>query len=90
MNRTIVLLFAIPVLCIIIIVVNQFWDEMFKKKFVIERRKGSAADRGTGGSPTSPNRRYNDPGYPAATSEATPEQSSAKGAQGFETSTSLR
>jgi hypothetical protein len=88
MNRTILLLFAIPVLCIIIVVVNQFWDEMFKKKFVIERRKGSAADRGTGDGSPSLNRRYNDPGASAARSEATPEQSPAKGGQVLETSTS--
>jgi len=81
MNRTILLLFAIPVLCIIIIVVNQFWDEMFKKKFVIERRKGSSGDRAG-----SHNRRYNDPGASTRGSEATPEQLPAKGAQVFETS----
>jgi hypothetical protein len=62
MNQVIFVLFAIPILCIIVIVVSQFKDEMFKKKFVIERRNrrnGTALDRASG-SPATPNRRYSD------------------------------
>ena len=39
MNHSIVLLFAIPILCIVVVGLTQFKDEMFKKKFVIDRRK---------------------------------------------------
>ncbi len=77
------LLCVIPVLGIIIIILNQFWDEMFKKKFVIERRSGartgSAADRRTPGGPEARPRRYNDP-----SPETTPNASADKTAQAFE------
>ena len=39
MNHGVLLLFAIPALCIIVVAFAQFGDEMFKKKFVLERRK---------------------------------------------------
>ncbi|MEI9979473.1 MAG: hypothetical protein WDN23_10815 [Edaphobacter sp.] len=32
------LLFAIPIVCIFVVAFAQFGDEMFKRKFVIERR----------------------------------------------------
>ena len=38
-NHGILLLFAIPALCIVVVAFAQFGDEMFKKKFVIDRRK---------------------------------------------------
>jgi hypothetical protein len=39
MNHGVLLLFAIPALCIIVVAFAQFGDEMFKKKFILERRK---------------------------------------------------
>jgi hypothetical protein len=39
MSHGIMLLFAIPILCIIVVALAQFKDEMFKRKFTIERRK---------------------------------------------------
>jgi hypothetical protein len=39
MNYGLLLLFGIPILCIIVVALTQFKDEMFKKKFVIDRRK---------------------------------------------------
>ncbi len=39
MNHGIWLLFAIPAFCIIVVAFAQFGDEMFKKKFIIDRRK---------------------------------------------------
>jgi hypothetical protein len=38
-NHGIFLLFAIPALCIVVVAIAQFGDEMFKKKFIIDRRK---------------------------------------------------
>jgi hypothetical protein len=78
MNQAIWWLFAIPILAIIIIVIHQFWDEMFKKKFVIERRSGnrsgSPADRRRRSTdPEARNRRYNDPGNPNAQPETNPD-----------------
>jgi hypothetical protein len=75
MNQAIVVLFAIPILCIIVIVVSQFKDEMFKKKFVIERRnrsKGTALDRAPG-SPGSSNRRFSDSQSPSTEKNRMPE-----------------
>jgi hypothetical protein len=65
MNQVIVALFAIPILCIILIGLNQFRDEMFKKKFLIDRRNQLAnysVRRGKKGTPVLVNRRYNDAG----------------------------
>ena len=75
MNQIIAILFAIPILCIIVIVVSQFKDEMFKKKFVIERRnraKGTALDRAPG-TPPSPDRRYSDSQSPNTNQNGIPE-----------------
>jgi hypothetical protein len=63
MKETVWLLFVIPTLGIVVIVVNQFWDEMFKKKFVIDRRGASAGQRSSRlSSPDAgvQNRRYSD------------------------------
>jgi hypothetical protein len=45
-NHGIFLLFAIPALCIVVIAVAQFGDEMFKKKFIIDRRKAHDENSG--------------------------------------------
>lgn len=74
MNHGVVWLFAIPAVCILVIAFAQFKDEMFKKKFVIDRRQ-----RRSEGSNPAHNRRYSDRRQPAAaTSEATPEQAQAQ------------
>jgi hypothetical protein len=90
MNQSIWWLFAIPVLAIIIVAVYQFWDEMFKKKFVIDRRnpssRGTPADRRQPGKSVSRNRRYNDPVDPSAQTEPTPEPSKDRAQPGFEPS----
>jgi len=70
MNHTTVLvLFSIPLVCIAIIGLNQIKDEMFKKKFEIERRKREAAS----GQKTEHNRRYNDRQAPGDQSNPTRE-----------------
>jgi hypothetical protein len=83
MNQTIWWLFAIPILAIIIIIVIHFWDEMFKKKFIIERRtgraNGSPADRRRrSGDSEGRNRRYNDPADPSAQPAAAPDPDKAQ------------
>jgi hypothetical protein len=45
-NHGIFLLFAIPALCIVVVAFAQFGDEMFKKKFVIDRRKAQDENSG--------------------------------------------
>jgi hypothetical protein len=69
MNHGVLWLFAIPTVCILVIAFAQFKDEMFKKKFVIDRRQR----RSDGSNPTH-NRRYSDRRQPAAASEATSEE----------------
>jgi hypothetical protein len=74
MNHGVLWLFAIPAVCILVIAFAQFKDEVFKKKFVIDRRQR----RSDGANPTH-NRRYSDRRQPAAaTSEATPEQAQTR------------
>jgi len=73
MNHGILVLFAIPALCIAVIAIIHFGDEMFKKKFIIERRR-QASDGSTN---PSHRRRYNDPKLPGQQGEATPEPSAA-------------
>jgi hypothetical protein len=80
MNHGIFLLFAIPALCIIVVAFAQFGDEMFKRKFIIERRNRTSNGGASG------NRRYNDPKGPVAQSEATPQSSEAKDTPNLETS----
>ena len=84
MNHGIWVLFSIPALCIVVIAISQFGDEMFKKKFIIERRRKAAADSIS--SSTSQSRRYNDPKAPASQSETTPEPLAATDTRAFETS----
>jgi hypothetical protein len=90
MNHTVWWLFAIPAVAIIIIVLNQFWDEMFKKKFVIDRRnpasRGTPADRRRPGGGDARDRRYNDPVDTSAQTETTPESSNDRAQPGFEPS----
>jgi hypothetical protein len=82
MNQGILLLFAIPTLCIIVIAFAQFKDEVFKKKFILERRRNR---EGNGQNPAY-NRRYSDRKAPAATSETPSEPSVATDPQLLETS----
>lgn len=55
-HTTIFLLFGIPAACIALIGLNQLKDEMFKKKFEIERRKRPANEP----RPPEHSRRYTD------------------------------
>jgi hypothetical protein len=82
MNQMILVLFVIPIISIVVVVMYQFWDEMFKKKFIIDRRARLSAAQ----SPirhrkadcrTSPSRRYADPLASASRSETIPEPSTA-------------
>jgi hypothetical protein len=84
MNHGMWMLFTIPAICIVVIAISQFGDEMFKKKFIIERRRKAAADSIS--SSTSQNRRYNDPKGPASQSEPTPEPLAATDTRSLETS----
>jgi hypothetical protein len=84
-------LFAIPILCIIVVAFAQFGDEMFKKKFFIERRNRSANEqaqvrRRSNRQPPTANRRYNDPPAPVVHSEPTAERSVATDTPNLETS----
>jgi hypothetical protein len=81
MNQGHLLLFAIPVICIIVIAFTHFRDAMFKKRFVIERRTRAANTQHP-----DHNRRHNDPKTPGAQSEATSEPSAASGTSTLETS----
>lgn len=70
MSYGILLLFAVPILCIVVVALAQFKDEMFKKKFVIERRKAQ--------DPTSQfRRRYSDSQLRALDTKADPSDSSS-------------
>ncbi len=44
MQNFILFLFSIPIVSIIIIALYQFFDEMFKKKFELERRSQNAIE----------------------------------------------
>jgi hypothetical protein len=82
MNQSVFILFAIPILCIVVVAFSQFGDEMFKKKFVIERRKRAADARND----ASGNRRYNDPKVPGAQPETISQQSTTEKTPNLETS----
>ena len=45
MNHGMLLLFAVPAICIAVVAFAQFGDELFNKKFVIERRIRTAKSR---------------------------------------------
>jgi len=68
MNQGHLAFFAIPVICIIVIAFTQFRDEMFKKRFILERRNREANSQDPGHT-----RRYNDPKVPSSRPETTPE-----------------
>jgi hypothetical protein len=55
MNHGMLVLFAIPAICIAVVSFTQFGDELFKKKFVIERRIRTAKSRNA-----AHNRRHSD------------------------------
>jgi hypothetical protein len=57
MNQTLAVLFAIPVVTIVVFALYQFFDEMFKKHFVLERRAQRSGDEDSAGAPR---RRYSD------------------------------
>ena len=78
MNHGIFLLFAIPALCIIVVAFAQFGDEMFKRKFIIERR--TAKDKNS-----DLRRRHSDAREPVGQSEEI-DSSSATDASMLETS----
>ena len=80
MNQGHVVLYAIPVICILVIAFTQFRDEMFKKRFILERRTGAKSQD------PNHNRRYNDPKTPGAQSETALEPSDAAAASPLETS----
>jgi hypothetical protein len=81
MNQGHLVLFAIPVICILVIAFTQFRDEMFKKRFILERRA-----RTSNSQHPEHNRRYNDPKNPGAQPETTPERSAAAGTSSLEAS----
>ncbi len=56
MHHVYLWLFSIPCLSILIIGLYQNLDEIFKKNFVLERRKGPNGQKPAGG----PRRRYSD------------------------------
>ena len=57
MHRVYLLLFAVPVISIIVIGLYQILDETFKKEFILERRSGQSTDEASG---DAPRRRYVD------------------------------
>ena len=89
MTQTIFVLFAIPIVSILVVVLIQFLDEMFKKKFVIERRGSSSSVKGSikrlsTAPPTSDNRRYSDL-VPAGALRNSDPEASGSDAEGLET-----
>jgi len=80
MNHGVLFLFAIPALCIIVIAVAQFKDEVFKKRFILERRNRAANSQNPGH-----NRRYSDRRAPAVHPETSSEQSAAAPDKDMET-----
>jgi hypothetical protein len=72
MNHGMLALFAVPAICIVVVAFTQFGDEVFKKKFVIERRIRTAKSRNP-----AHNRRHSDAKEPNAAQESQPAASSA-------------
>jgi hypothetical protein len=58
MNKIVYLLFAIPAISVVVIALSQVFDEMSKKRFILERRAEMSADQA---SAVSERRRYSDP-----------------------------
>jgi hypothetical protein len=72
MNHGMLVLFAVPAICIAVIAFTQFGDELFKKKFVIERRIRTAKSRNA-----AHNRRHSDAKESNAAQESQSAASSA-------------
>jgi hypothetical protein len=72
MNHGMLVLFAVPALCIVVVAFTQFGDEVFKKKFVIERRIRTAKSRNP-----AHNRRHSDLKESNQAQESQPAASSA-------------
>ena len=72
MNHGILVLFAVPAICILVVAFTQFGDEVFKKKFVIERRIRTAKSRNP-----AHNRRHSDVKESNPAQESQPAASSA-------------
>jgi hypothetical protein len=65
MNHGMLVLFAVPAICIAVIAFTQFGDELFKKKFVIERRIRTAKSNNP-----AHNRRHSDSKEPIPAKES--------------------
>jgi len=72
MNHGMLALFAVPAICIVVIAFTQFGDEVFKKRFVIERRIRTAKSRNP-----AHNRRHSDAKDPNPAQDSQPAASSA-------------
>ena len=72
MNHGMLMLFAVPALCIAVVAFAQFGDEVFKKKFLIERRIRTAKSRNA-----AHNRRHSDAKESNPAPESQPATSSA-------------
>ena len=72
MNHGMLVLFAVPAICIVVVAFTQFGDEVFKKKFVIERRIRTAKSRNP-----DHNRRHSDAKDQIPAQESQPAASSA-------------
>ena len=67
MNHEMLVLFVVPAICIVVIASTQFGDELFKKKFFIERRIRTAKSRNA-----AHNRRHSDAKEPNPVQESQP------------------
>jgi hypothetical protein len=72
MNHEMLVLFVVPAICIVVIASTQFGDELFKKKFLLERRIRTAKSRNA-----AHNRRHSDAKEPSPAQESQPAGSSA-------------
>jgi hypothetical protein len=72
MNHGMLALFVVPAICIAVIAFTQFGDELFKKKFFIERRIRTAKSNNP-----AHNRRHSDANEPTQAHESQPSASSA-------------
>jgi len=67
MNHEMLVLFVVPAICIVVIASTQFGDELFKKKFLLERRIRTAKSRNA-----AHNRRHSDATEPNPAQESQP------------------
>ena len=72
MNHGMLALFVVPAICIVVVAITQFGDELFKRKFVIERRIRTAKSRNP-----AHNRRHSDAKESNPAQESQPAASSA-------------